>query len=438
MPPTSRGLVILRLFQYASRTPVTQLRWATTSNKPRFGLPDKSQLEARKEQFEKYKSDVNKEAQAPGQERERDPTPEQDSSHGHDGESSENPRKPPFEFISPSVRRWIWRLFYIAPPVAFVLLEFPLEVMWVTGPSMSPLLNVNLSPELPQTSDAILVQKVMFENRPMFGLRLPKFELQRGQIIVFYAPHNPEKLAVKRVVGVPGDRVKPLPGYPGGDDPVVIPYNHIWVEGDANSREKSIDSNWYGPISQNLVIGFVTMVLSPWYSPSVIDWREHDYPAKVSGRVENDVVHAAKLDPDKTSMIEAFSNGLAARELAVIRRNRNELPRLMRDSQKFLKLRTMYAHARLELDQDNPDSKEVAQGIVDELEAAFEAVGLSKEGKTLPPVLRGSNHVADEHEDGNTEQSSKQKKLKDYLERQKKDAADVRNDSSELLTWGVA
>lgn len=432
MPPTSRGLLFLRSVRRASRTPRTTLRWATTSNAPRYGLPDKGQIEARKEQAEKYRMALKKEP-----EQESEPKQETEGNHGEREESSENRRNAIFDFISPSARRWIWRLFYVAPPVAFVILEFPLEVMWVTGPSMSPLLNVNLSPELPQTSDAILVQKVMFENRPMFGLRLPKFELQRGQIIVFYAPHNPEKLAVKRVVGVPGDRVTPLPGYPGGEEPVVIPYNHIWVEGDANSRDKSVDSNWYGPISQNLVIGFVTVVLSPWYSPTVVNWREHNYPAKRSGRVENDVVHGAKLDPDKTSMLEAFSNGVAARELATIRKNRKDLPTLMRDSQKFVKLRTMYAHAKFELEQDNPYSREVARGLIDELEAAFEAVGLSKEGSPLPPALRGSDPSGGPDGD-QTELSLKQKKLKDYLERQRKGSADVRNDSTELRNWGVA
>ncbi|EXJ82582.1 hypothetical protein A1O3_06395 [Capronia epimyces CBS 606.96] len=433
MPPTSRGLLFSPFVRHALRLPVTPVRGAATGNKPRYTLPDRKQLQARKEQHEKNRLDVMREPQEP------EPKQEQNSDHSQEGQRSDGHRKPFFNFMSPSARRWVWRLFYIAPPVAFVILEFPLEIMWVTGPSMSPLLNVNSSPELPQTSDAILVQKVMFENRPMFGLRLPKFELQRGQIIVFYAPHNPEKLAVKRVVGVPGDRVKPLPGYPGGDEPVVVPYNHIWVEGDANSRDKSVDSNWYGPISQNLVIGFVTMVLSPWYSPTVVNWREHDYPAKKSGRVENDVVHAAKLDPDKISMIEAFSNGVAARELAAIRKNRNELPTLMRDSQKFFKLRTIYAHAKFELEQDNPDSKEVAQGLVSELETAFEAVGLSKEGKPLPPALRGGSDAFAGGDDGSqTEQSSKQRKLQDYLERRKKEPADVRNDSLELQDSSLA
>lgn len=407
MPPASRGLATLRFVRYASRIPSSPLPrppadWKKNDRPPRL------------QEETTFKQDEG-----------------QNQSRGQY-------RKPVSDYFSPSLRHWIWRLFYIVPPVAFVILEFPLEIMWVSGPSMSPLLNVNSSPELPQTSDAILVQKVLFPDRPRLVLSLPKWQIQRGQIIVFYAPHNPEKLAVKRVIGVPGDRIQPLPGYPGGDEPVVVPYNHIWVEGDANSREKSVDSNWYGPISQNLVIGFVKMVLTPWYAPVVVRWEEHDYPAKDSGRIEKDVVHDAKLDPDRKSLSEAFNNGVAARELSAIQRNRTQLPYMMLDQKRLPKLRTMYAQAKMELEQQNPDSQEVAQGLVEELEAAFESVGLSRDGSPLPPAMRptgdgggeGGHQDGTEQEQSNLDQHIKQKRLKDYLERQqKKESMTVSNDA---------
>jgi signal peptidase I len=305
--------------------------------------------------------------------------------------------------------------------------------MRVHGPSMAPLLNVNSSPELPETPDLILVQKnILFTARKKPIPGIPTWELQRGQLIVFHAPHKPEQMAVKRVVGIPGDRVQPLPGYPGGDEPVVVPYNHIWVEGDANSRDKSVDSNWYGPISQNLVVGFVKMVFTPWHAPVAIDWQKHDYPAKNSGRIEKDVVHDAKLDPDKKSMSEAFSNGAAARELAAIRRNRDELLNIMRDRSKFVKLLRIYGQAKEELEQHDPASEEVAQGLIDELERAFERVGLSKDGNQLPPPVRSSDESASK---GESEQEIKQRRLKEYLQRQsKKDSAEIKNDSVDPFT----
>lgn len=297
---------------------------------------------------------------------------------------------------------------------------------------MSPFLNVNSSPDLPQTSDTILVQKVLFADSPLMGIRTPKWDLQRGQIAVFYAPHDPTRLAVKRVIGLPGDRVRPLPGYPGGDEPVVVPYNHVWVEGDANSREKSVDSNWYGPISQNLIIGFVLMVLTPWYMPAPVRWSQHDYPAKNSGRVEKDVVHDAKLDPDDRDRADAFNNGAAARELAAITKNRDQLPWVMRDPDKLSKLRMMYSQAKDEVDRQDPETRDVAMGLVVELELAFEAVGLSKDGNLLPPAMRDlAYNPGQEHE------SDKQKRLREYLDRQPQDSKQVRSDTPQLSRFDV-
>ncbi len=342
------------------------------------------------------------------------------------------PRNPLFSaFTSATARRWLWRLFFLFPPIAFIITEFPLRIVTVRGPSMAPYLNTHSSPELPETSfDRILLQKVAFPSRPSIILRNPKFQIQRGQIIVFYAPHDPTKWAVKRVVGIPGDRVQPLPGYPGGDEPVVVPYNHIWVEGDANSRDKTLDSNWYGPISQNLVIGFAKAVWTPWSWPwewtSAVKWQEHDYPAKKSGRIEEDVVGEAKINPDKIRMSLAFADGTAERELVAMKSRRDMLSDMMADPKKLAKMRTIYRHARWELDQQNPVSLDVAQELVGELEAAFESAGLYKDG-TEPPVKPPV--VASADDDESELDVEKKKLLDEYLERQRqKDSKTVGND----------
>lgn len=292
-----------------------------------------------------------------------------------------------FDDLPPSLRRWVGRFFIVGPHLAFFLLFLcPVEPMRVSGSSMSPFLNVNSSPDLPETADTILVQRVLLDS--FFRPHLPKWEVKRGEVIVFRSPTNPEKLAVKRVVGVPGDIVKPLPGYSGGEEPIVIPFNHIWVEGDANSRDKSVDSNWYGPISLNLVIGSAKILMTPWYSWKVIRPQEDDYPAKRSGRVNLDAVLDAKINPDKKRLSEAFSSGEAARELVMLRKNREILPTFLRDKVKSAKMRNMYATACRELEgQDDPEIIKIAQGIIDELEAAFEAVGLARNGNRLPPGL---------------------------------------------------
>ncbi|KAI1613092.1 peptidase S24/S26A/S26B/S26C [Exophiala viscosa] len=383
MPPASRGLQIaFRFVRYASKTSNPKIP------KPLARLKEKvaPQLTPRRADTS-YQEGHNS------------------SGNQRSGQQNSKTRWSFFSWITPTHRLWIWRLFFIGPPVGFVILHFPLEVMRVTGPSMSPLLNADYESGLFSAYDRILVQKVMFPDRPGARPTLPRWQVKRGQLVVFYAPHDPEKVAVKRVVGVPGDRIKPREGYPGGDEPVVVPYNHIWVEGDGNT---TLDSNAYGPISQNLVIGFVRLMWKPWLNwPVSIDWEHHDYPAKKYRRVEEDVVHQAKLDPNQISNSEAFTNGVAARELEAMRKFRDQLPTRMMNEQNFHKLRYMYAQAKEEFELQNPKSTEVAQGIMEELGNAFESVGLARDGNRLPPAIMPAE----------TEQEVKQRKLKEYLER---------------------
>jgi mitochondrial inner membrane protease subunit 2 len=84
------------------------------------------------------------------------------------------------------------------------------------------------------------------------------------------SPNNPERLAIKRVIALEGDIVYtrapcPLPT-------VQVPVNHVWVEGD--NRNKSLDSNNYGPLPISLIQGKLTHVLWPWKSSGPIHWRQ--------------------------------------------------------------------------------------------------------------------------------------------------------------------
>jgi signal peptidase I len=69
-------------------------------------------------------------------------------------------------------------------------------------------------------------------------------ELRRGRIVGFYSPANPDRLAVKRIVGLPGDRVQTRKPYPFRT--VTVPDGCVWVEGDEGFH--SVDSNTYGPV----------------------------------------------------------------------------------------------------------------------------------------------------------------------------------------------
>jgi mitochondrial inner membrane protease subunit 2 len=211
--------------------------------------------------------------------------------------------------FSPHVRsavRFAFHLIPWIPPFLLLQLHFPMQIMWVTGPSMSPFLNTNFSNDGPNTQDCVLVDRFRELKKKVGSFdRWGTQQLERGMVIVFHTPHDPNILAVKRIVGLPGDRVQPLPGYGGNTEnppKVVVPWNHLWVEGDVDDRNKSVDSNWYGPISKCLVIGQVKYVLSPWYSPSAVLWEEHSYPAQ--RRVEENAVF--QMDPSIEAEVQAF------------------------------------------------------------------------------------------------------------------------------------
>lgn len=87
---------------------------------------------------------------------------------------------------------------------------------------------------------------------------------------LFRSPANASHIAVKRVVGLPGDRITTRE--PCLRATQIVPYNHVWLEGDAEDPDRSMDSNTYGPVSISLITGRVMGVLSPrlrW-----LDWTK--------------------------------------------------------------------------------------------------------------------------------------------------------------------
>ena len=101
----------------------------------------------------------------------------------------------------------------------------------MSGDSMSP----TLSPDFHATGA---------KDRVIFSKLLPAKNLSRGRLISFWEPHAPEKLAVKRIVGLPGDIVYPANRHPVSE--VKVPFGEVWVEGD--NRLNTMDSNDFGPV----------------------------------------------------------------------------------------------------------------------------------------------------------------------------------------------
>ena len=153
--------------------------------------------------------------------------------------------------------------------VLFGIARFSLQNFKVDGTSMVPTL---------QSDEYILVDKISYR------FHLPA----RGDIIVFKFPNDPTRDFIKRVIGLPGDRIAirlvggtyhvfvngrmlnepyingPIDGaYPdtGRDNcamartctPFPVPANDLFVMGD--NRNYSYDSRAWGPVPRNDVIG---------------------------------------------------------------------------------------------------------------------------------------------------------------------------------------
>jgi Signal peptidase, peptidase S26 len=182
---------------------------------------------------------------------------------------------------------------------------------------------------------------------------------QRGQIVAYRSPYNPTRIATKRVVGLPGDRVTPLDGYPGGPEPVIIPWNHLWLEGDVEDRELSLDSNYFGPVSANLVIGTVAVTL-PYLTP--VRWKDATYPAQA--RVEHNIV--PQHNPDDETRRQAFIDGRAAQDLQVVKAYPLDRPLMPMERQQW---QAMYQLAADEMARKDTQTYELASALAAELRA---------------------------------------------------------------------
>ena len=124
----------------------------------------------------------------------------------------------------------------------------------------------------------------------------------------YRSPSNPAHTAIKRIIALPGDRVTTRS--PCLQPTQVVPWNHIWVEGDADDPRKSLDSNTYGPVSMSLISGRVVGVL--WPRPRELRWWDWEGTGaaaignkdanrqreSVRGRVEERVVDVSQPSLD--------------------------------------------------------------------------------------------------------------------------------------------
>ncbi|KAI0000070.1 peptidase S24/S26A/S26B/S26C [Russula vinacea] len=152
----------------------------------------------------------------------------------------------------PFVRRVQSALFWL--PTMTVFTQVGCTIRAVTGNSMQPTLN----PDLSRPRDVALFNRwsVVIKRR-----------YERGDIVAFRSPQEYGKLLVKRLIALPGDKVKTLPPYP--DTEIVIPAGHGWLEGDAPFNSE--DSNHFGPVPLALIDSKLSCVLWPLDRVRAID-----------------------------------------------------------------------------------------------------------------------------------------------------------------------
>ena len=175
--------------------------------------------------------------------------------------------------------------------IAIFVITFLLQAFQIPSESMENTLLIG---------DYLLVDKAHYGHGGIWGQLLPYREIQRGDIIVFRYPVHPAQHFVKRVIALPGDRVRmvnkrvfvnerplqesyvvyngrgpdvyrddfPSPDHAGGavdarwwlnirrfihDGELVVPAGSYFVLGD--NRDESLDSRYWGFVPRENIIG---------------------------------------------------------------------------------------------------------------------------------------------------------------------------------------
>lgn len=133
-------------------------------------------------------------------------------------------------------------------PVVVTFTEHVAHIGRIEGISMKPTFNPDNS--LGWT-DFVFLWK--------FRVRDPD-QLKVGDVVLLRSPQDPEKILIKRILGIQDDEILTKPPYPRPT--AKIPKSHLWVEGDNTLH--SIDSNTFGPVSSGLVVAKATHIIFPF------------------------------------------------------------------------------------------------------------------------------------------------------------------------------
>ncbi len=160
-----------------------------------------------------------------------------------------------------SEMRSLLRDIIFAGVIAVLIVVFIIQPVRVEGQSMMPMLH---------DQDRIFVNKFIYPLREWLGDKKP---IKRGDIVVLLYPNDPSKSYIKRVIGLPGERVEIQDGklsingelidepylnsdYLSHDStpvPVDVTAHHYFVMGD--NRNNSSDSRSWGLVPEKYIYG---------------------------------------------------------------------------------------------------------------------------------------------------------------------------------------
>ncbi|MCC6294654.1 MAG: signal peptidase I [Bryobacterales bacterium] len=175
--------------------------------------------------------------------------------------SPQTPREPARGLLSTTIAGV--RDLMLSVVIAILVILFLYQPVKVEGTSMMPSL---------EDQERIFINKFVYR----FGMG----NVERGDMVVFWYPGDPSKSYIKRVIGLPGDRVEIregevfLNGEPLNEDYVpdyyrdrqssaelTVPPEHYYVLGD--HRSSSNDSRSWGPVHRRHIYGKAVFVYWP-------------------------------------------------------------------------------------------------------------------------------------------------------------------------------
>jgi len=179
------------------------------------------------------------------------------------------PVSPPPPVVTKSASLGLWFRDLIFSAVASVLIiTFLYQPVRVEGTSMVPEL---------EDRDRLFINKFVYHIS----------SIERGDVVVFHYPRDPEKSYIKRVIALPGDRLRIERGVvwlngkrqPEGYIPdeyrddrsmseLVVPEGHYFMMGD--HRSISSDSREFGPVERRLIYGKAVFIYWPTRDAGVV------------------------------------------------------------------------------------------------------------------------------------------------------------------------